>query len=210
VEAYNPRTNKWTTVAAMATARHGLAAVTGPDGRIYAIGGSGSGVSLNTVEAYNPTTNTWTTVANMPTARTYLAAATGPDGRIYVYAMGGFQEGNGKRLNTVEAYNTKTNTWTTVASMPTARNALAAATGRDGRIYAIGGHTVGGMPNTVEAYNPTTNTTNKWTTVASMPTGRGQLAAATGRDGRIYVIGGGVNVRFLDTVEALSFSTSKP
>lgn len=43
-----------------------------------------------------------------------------------------------------------------------------------------------------------------------MPTARVYLAAATGPDGRIYAIGGGGNVRFLNTVEALSFSTSKP
>jgi hypothetical protein len=41
VEAYNPSTNKETAVAPMPTARHGLAAVTGTDGRIYAIGGTG-------------------------------------------------------------------------------------------------------------------------------------------------------------------------
>jgi hypothetical protein len=62
------------------------------------------------------------------------------------------------------------------------------------------------MPNTVEAYNPSTDT---WTPVANMPTVRGQLAATSGRDGRIYVIGGG-NGGFLNTVEALSFYTSKP
>jgi hypothetical protein len=75
-----------------------------------------------------------------------------------------------------------------------------------GRIYAIGGHPEGANLNPVEAYNPSTNT---WTTVASMPTVRGQLAAATGLDGRIYAIGGGGNVGFLNTVEALSFSPSK-
>ena len=204
VEAYNPSTNEWTKVASTPTARHGLAAATGPDGRIYAIGGNGPGGSLSTVEAYDTKTNTWTTVATMPTARVYLAAATGPDGRIY--AIGGFVEKDGKRLNTVEAYDTKTNTWTAVAPMPTARNVLTAATGPDGRIYAIGGHPVGGIGNIVEAYSPSTNT---WTTAANMPTVRGELASTTGRDGRIYVIGGG-NVSYLNTVEALSFSTSKP
>jgi hypothetical protein len=39
---------------------------------------------------------------------------------------------------------------------------------------------------------------------------RGELAATTDHDGRIYVIGGGGNVGFLNTVEALSFSPSKP
>ncbi len=47
-----------------------------------------------------------------------------------------------------------TNTWTTAASMPTAREDLAAATGSDGRIYAIGGNNNNGVLNTVEAYRP--------------------------------------------------------
>lgn len=184
VEAYNPTTNKWNMVAPSPTARHGLAAVTGP-------------------EAYNTKFNTWTTVACMPTARAYLATATGPDGRIY--AIGGF---NGKRLTTVEAFDTMSNTWATVASMPMARNALTAATGPDGRIYLIGGHSDTGNLNIVEAYNASTNT---WTTVANMPTARGQLGAATGRDNRIYVIGGGGNNgSYLNTVEALDFTNSKP
>jgi hypothetical protein len=39
VEVYTPSTNEWTPVAPMPTARHAFAAVTGPDGRICAIGG---------------------------------------------------------------------------------------------------------------------------------------------------------------------------
>ena len=56
--------------------------------------------------------------------------------------------------------------------MPTARNHLAATKGPDNLIYAIGG--VGGS-NIVETYNPNTN---KWSTVAPMPTARHGLAAA--------------------------------
>jgi N-acetylneuraminic acid mutarotase len=207
MEIYDPITKAWTNGPPPPNARHGLALVTALDGIIYAIGGGGPGRSLNLVEAYNPRTKAWTTVASMPTARAYLAAALGPDGRIY--AIGGFSEGGsspGKRLNTVEAYDPITNRWATVASMPTARNALAAVTGPDGRIYAIGGHSKGGITNTVEAYNPTTNS---WTTEKSMPTSRGQLAATAGKDGRIYVIGGG-NANYLNTVEALSFSSTTP
>ena len=110
-------------------------AITGADGRIYAIGGFDS-TSNATVEAYDTTTNVWTTVAPMPTARYGLAAATGPDGRIY--AIGGV-DGGSNILATVEAYDTTTNVWTAVAPMPTPRYHLAAATGPDGRIYAIGG-----------------------------------------------------------------------
>jgi N-acetylneuraminic acid mutarotase len=196
VEAYTSGTNSWATIASMPRARFGLAAATGPDGRIYAIGGNygtniGTG-NLNTVEAYTPATNSWATVASMPTARYGLAAATGLDGRIYAIggdtASPGTSPGSGP-LTTVEAYTPGTNSWATVAPMPTARLQLAAATGPDGRIYAIGGVNGGnGSPslNTVEVYTPSTNS---WATVASMPTARAGLAAATGPDGRIYAVG---------------------
>ena len=87
-------------------------------------------------------------------------------------------------------------TWTTVASMSTARYSPAAALGSDGRIYAIGGDN---NLATVEAYTLGSNT---WTTVASMPTARGYLAAVAGEDGRIYAIGGYNNGYVLSTVEA--------
>ncbi len=138
----------WTTVASMPTARQNLAAATGSDGRIYAIGGNNNTGSLSTVEAYTPSSNTWATVASMSTPRSGLAAAAGADGRTY--AIGGFNNGS---LSTVEAYTPSSNTWATVASMPTARQGLAAAAGGDGRIYAIGGYN-GPYLNTVEAYTP--------------------------------------------------------
>jgi hypothetical protein len=63
----------WTTVAPMPTARLALAAVTGTDGTIYAIGGEDwngfTRVPFSNMEAYNPATNTWKTLASMPTAR---------------------------------------------------------------------------------------------------------------------------------------------
>src|SRR5262245_50219911 len=91
----------WATKAAMPGSRSDLAAATGPDGKIYAIGGlnAGGGI-LATVEAYDPTNDTWATKAAMPTARNALAAATGQDGKIY--AIGGLNAGG--ILATVEAY----------------------------------------------------------------------------------------------------------
>jgi N-acetylneuraminic acid mutarotase len=199
--------NSWSTVASMGTARSGLAAATGSDGRIYVLGGHPSptvGVSaLNTVEAYDSSTHTWTATAPMPTARGGLAASAGPDGRIY--AIGGSDSSN-HVLTAVEAYTPSTNTWTSVASMRTPRCCFAAATGSDGRIYAIGGFTNTGGTNAVEAYNPGTNA---WTSVAPMSTIRVSLAAARGSDGRIYAIGGTSSAGVVpNTVEAYSPSTN--
>lgn len=188
----------WTTVAPMPTARASLAAATGADGRIYAIGGS-NGTHLTTVEAYTTATDTWTSAASMPTGRNSLAVATATDGRVV--AIGGW---NGGVLNTVELYTPSSDSWTTGAAMPTARDGLAAVTGPDGRIYAMGGHDgFGDVLSTVEAYTPSTNS---WATVASMPTPRADFAAALGPDNRIYVVGGVDSST--DTSSVLAYTTA--
>lgn len=43
VDAYDPRTNTWTPLGVTQNARQALAATTGPGGRVYAVGGAGSG-----------------------------------------------------------------------------------------------------------------------------------------------------------------------
>jgi N-acetylneuraminic acid mutarotase len=192
---------RWTSLASMSTERSYFGAVRGPDDRIYAIGGP-RGVSA---EAYSPATNTWAPVAEMPTPRYALGVTLGADGRIY--AIGGYNS-NGDRAYqaTVEAYTPSTNSWETLASMPTARALLSAVTGADGRIYAIGGfNEAHGTLSLVEAYTPSTNS---WARVASMPSARYDLATAAGDDGRIYAFGGTINNAGLATVEAYTPSTN--
>jgi len=75
--------------------------------------------------------------------------------------------------------------WLPVTSMHNQRTSFAAAVGRDGRIYALGGAL--GSDATVEVYIPATNS---WYFVASMPQARYMFAAAAGPDGRIYAIPG--------------------
>lgn len=145
VEAYDPLADTWSTVAPLPTPRRGLAAVRGPDGLVYAIGGSpvaGSPPS-NAVDAYDPATGTWSSRAPLPTARAYHAAAVGADGLIYV-AGGSQAEGS------AEAYDPIADSWRAVAPLPTPRRALAAAAS-GGRIYAIGGQVTVSALDTVEA-----------------------------------------------------------
>lgn len=211
VEAYTPSTNTWTTQPSMLTPRRFLAAATGRDGRIYAIGGVGSqGESeayTATVEAYTPSTNTWTAVAPMPTARAGAAAAAGHDGRIYVIG-GCCDPANNHAFSTVEAYTPSTNTWSTVAPLPSPRMILGAVTARNGRIYTIGGRLDDtGTTNccavtNVEAYRPETN---RWESVAPLPLPVEEVAVALGADGRIYAFGGNSGLpegKILDRVVA--------
>src|SRR3989441_9024984 len=78
-------------------------------------------------------------------------------------------------------------TWSAVASMPTARFGLAAATGKHGMIYALGGSIglAGPIVSTVQAYD---QKTGSWSAVAPMSMPRRYLMAATDRRGRVYAI----------------------
>ena len=91
----------------------------------------------------------------MPTPRWGLAATTGSDGKIYV--SGGITRdtpsGPTRLVDTVEVYDPIADTWARVGCLPTRRSGLAAATGPDGRIYAIGGRD-GNVLDTVEAFVP--------------------------------------------------------
>jgi hypothetical protein len=59
-----------------------------------------------------------------------------------ILVIGG--EGGGSTFNTVEAYDTTTNSWRTLAPMPTARHGIQAAVCNDGVYVAAGGTTQGG------------------------------------------------------------------
>jgi N-acetylneuraminic acid mutarotase len=128
-EVYDPATNAWSVVAPMGVPR---AYVGGGviDGMLYVVGGESAaqpGTVLGTLEAYDPVSNTWTTMAPMPTPRLSPAVAV-IDGILYV--IGGSQHNPGScdvQLDTVEAYDPSTNTWTSGTSIPGRRGQAAAA-----------------------------------------------------------------------------------
>ena len=82
----------------------------------------------------------------MPTARKNSDAAV-VNGIIYVF--GGVQSRLGAAITTTEAYDPKTDTWTTKQDMPTARIGLTAVP-VNGKIYAIGGWGLGAFEAVVE------------------------------------------------------------
>src|SRR3989442_597350 len=126
----------WTTKASMPTARNALA-VGVIDGVLYAVGGIGTGGAVATVEAYDPASNTWTTKAPLPTARHRLAVGV-VNGILYAVGGSGNLGNPPAVLATVEEYDPATNSWTTRASMPTARFDLAVGV-VNGILYAVGG-----------------------------------------------------------------------
>jgi hypothetical protein len=193
VDKYDIDGNSWvptgTTVPAHgAFPRTDMAAATGPDGIIYVIGGRSGNVALTNVDKYDPQTNTWAAAPPLPAPpRYWLAAATGTPN--LVYALGGYGP-----LNLVHGYDVSSSTWYVIAPMQAYRTDLTAAAGLDGKIYAIGGFNgKGSLPGSLDPhYLPQVDVFNStfWTLKDPWPTYRPGVAAATGPDGRIYVVGG--------------------
>jgi N-acetylneuraminic acid mutarotase len=191
-ECYNPTSNTWTTKKNMTTARGGLTSSV-VNNMIYVIGGYDyyDTFSLDKNECYNPTSNTWTTKRNMTTGRANVGA-TVVDDKIYV--IGGYRyriSGDdyiGFHSDVNECYNPTSNTWTTKASLPIARDGATLST-VNGKIYVIGGRVDDELNHPVNinrCYNPTSNT---WSTKKGMPTTRlGSTASVV--DNNIYIIGG--------------------
>ena len=84
VEMYDPDIDTWTQKADMPTPRNTNTCVV--DGKIYAIGGTSSGIKsfrLDIVEMYDPATDTWTKARKMNYARAGASVSV-VDGKIYV------------------------------------------------------------------------------------------------------------------------------
>jgi hypothetical protein len=172
----------------------------GPDGRIYGIGGYDSQrQGVTTVEAYDPHARRWEPVAPLHSrhARNEIGAACGTDGRIYAAAIGlGSLKDLSPVPNTLEAYDTTTDTWTALRPPPGRYDRLVSTVaGADGRIFVIGAPynrgdpaTIKAHPVIVEAYDPRTD---HWQTLASPTRRRDGFGATLGPDGRIYLLGGG-------------------
>ena len=110
--------------------RRDFATATLPDGRVFIIGGrGGSGAGTLVPEIYstiefNPRTNVLTLLSSVGFTRRHSlgAAAVQTSQGIRIYAIGGYASttGSAAPVNTVQEYNPTTNTWRTVASLPTA------------------------------------------------------------------------------------------
>lgn len=150
LEAYNVGRDSWTRRASMPTPRNHVAGAA--IGRLlYAVGGRPPN-TLAVLEAYDPAADRWAAREPMPTGRSGHAAAVV---RGCLYVFGG--EGNPQRPDgvfpEVEVYDPRSDSWSSLAPMPTPRHGIgAAAVGNT--IYVPGGASVQGLGVTpvLEAY----------------------------------------------------------
>jgi N-acetylneuraminic acid mutarotase len=131
-------------------------------------------------------------LAPMPQGGAVYGAA-GVDGQIYVFGACAYgADGEVASIYfTGGKYDPLTNTWSTIAPIPTPRIDFATTVYED-KIYIIGGKKsiVGASLDTVEVYDPATNT---WFSRTPMPTARDSMQANVVY-GKIYVVGGRVSL----------------
>lgn len=187
-EVYDTHTNTWTTKASIPTPRK-IVDTHVIDNKIYVIGGEIDALTISTAnEAYNPATDVWGTKASLPTPRMTLCTHV-VDGKIYViggrdaYIPGTYRYS--KVFDTNEVYDPKTDTWTTLTSMPVADEGYLSAV-IDNKIYVF-------CKNVTCIYD---TATDSWSLGAAIPTyqfGRAVATSGVCAPKKIYVIGGYIN-----------------
>ncbi len=203
---------RWTLDTPLPDRKYEVAAVRDSTGTIYVFGRD------QRVEAFDPATHVWNSRAPLPVKSGLSGLPTvtaGPDGKIYATGSDlNWSSSAGARA--FEAYDPSTNRWAERAPIPTGRSGATAVTGKDGKIYVLGGFIPDPGDNSnrlfrrsIDVYNPRTNS---WQVKAAMPTAREGLGASVGPDGKIYAIGGGTDhfdrfFRCFATVEAYDPTT---
>ncbi len=200
LQAYNPATNTWSTLAPMPGGRYSGDGAGVINGKLYVAGGWTYSPSLpnNNLWVYDPPSNTWSSKANMPILSG--CGATGVmNGLLYVYTP---CDGSGVFANYLHAYDPATNTWTIKTAPPHAHQGGAGAV-IGGKFYLVGGWDELGSGSSsvtgiLDVYDPVMDT---WATKVPMPTARKFLAGGV-IGGKLYAVGGIDNGSlFFNTVE---------
>ncbi len=231
VEQFNQFTGAVGTnlIPTLPSARRDFAIATLEDGRVFIIGGrSGAGqgtlvTGADTVLEFNVRSNSFRTrsVVGFTPRHSFGAAAVRTSGGLRIYAIGGYASTTASEspINTVEEYNPATDTWRTVASLPTAiaQFGITVAGGINTAeplqlIHVVSGNTGSesgpsvANPNPVQRFQADPAGPGTWS--AFNPVGltlrrnHGVAAVLRGVSSRVFIIGGqDASGTVLDTVE---------
>ncbi|CAO4386171.1 unnamed protein product [Caenorhabditis nigoni] len=197
-EVYDPKTDKWAPLPNLNTSRchNGCATI---NNYIYCIGGLFDQKVLKDCERFDINTlgseeAAWEPMTSMEQARYQAGVCTW---RGLIIAAGGCDLWN--CMDTVEAYDPKTNAWRQLPKLRQARRGCAVAVVRD-TLYVIGGHDGTQCLDTVEILD---SPSSQWRVGPTLTTARGNTHAVVTAGNVIYCIGGFTGVKFLDTIELL-------
>ena len=194
-ERFDPRTGTWTSAGRMTVAHTDATASVLPDGRVLVAGGGMTArpyAATARTDLYDPASGTWSAGPPMSVARADQTATVLADGRVLVAGGATVYYALGQVHASAEIFDPQRNSWTTVASMDSARYTAAAVTINGGRQVLVAGgwdSTADLAPSlaSAELYDVAGNT---WTPVGSMSDGRGQFRMVLLTDGRALAVGG--------------------
>lgn len=209
VRRLNPTASQpaWESLAPLPTALNAAEAAF-INGKIYVPGGINQSVIVERNHfVYNIAGNSWGTLPAPPVS-TYLYALA-VDGERGVYFMSGGDNG-AISVATVQAFDTRANTWSTLPPMPTPRLAHEALW-FNGKLYAAGGVDAVGVSASGEVFD---FNTQRWTSIANLNVARAFAYSTLGRDEMgqpIWLIIGGedANGQALSSVEAYDFAANR-
>lgn len=202
VEAYDVKTDRWTTLAPLPEGRHHIA-LAESGGKIYGIGGFSGAIpdwrAHATVFIYDAQANRWSAGPPLPQARAEGVVASVKEN---IYFIGGRVPASpaaahiSAHVDTSrgEVLDVRSGRWERIPDAPSARNSAAAAVIGD-KIYVVGGRQMVRQADgrqrpvnvaTLEVYDPAAK---RWETRAPMPQAQGGLAAAA-VGGKLYAFGG--------------------
>ena len=194
VETYDPGIEEWQTLEPMNEAAVEQALVSLADGRVLAIGGSGSLImrwETARAEIFDPATNTWTLTGEMNLSRVSPKAIALTDGRILVT---GGQDPHSTTYGDSpdsEIYDPDTGEWTLTGPMSTRRMNHTLTLLPDGRVLAAGGEDLQSseyiLYSSTEVFDPETNT---WSPGPELSQPRSSHSATLMPDGRVLLAGG--------------------
>jgi hypothetical protein len=153
--------------------------------------------------------NGWSQKTAMPSPKwangtAFYRSGTYPNDTGYVYVVTGY-DGAFANTNELVRYNTVTDTWQTMAPIPTSRGQVSAVTVGN-KIYVPGGYTGSFSPTTdLSIYDIPTNT---WSTGAPLPQKTGDYAIGVYGDSLIYVMGGYSGSADLNMVQIYNTNTN--
>jgi hypothetical protein len=184
---------KWiaTGVPPLSIPRTDFAGFVTSDGLLMSISGAtADGGNTDTVMDYKIGTGNLKSYAPIPDLRYGHTGAVGPDGRFYV--IGGCTVSQGCATTDVSVFDYAANAWNSPVA-PAGINVgrrHAASAYAGGELWVFGGFDGTKVLGSIEVYNPALP--DSWTKIAPvLPTPRTGLAAVTGADDRVYIIGGG-------------------